>query len=199
MNLTTDPWIPALRADGQRSLFSLQDLFAQGHELRDLAVRPHERIALMRLLLCITQAALDGPKEEDDWEGCQSQIQPKARDYLEKWQGSFELFGEGERFLQLPNVEPASVSDEGNPATKLDLSLSTGNNTTLFDNLAGASRIIEPSRSALNLLVFQNFAPGGRIGIVKWNGEDTAGKGRVITRLAFLRVCFTHWYLALTY
>ena len=73
-------------------------------------------------------------------------------------------------------LEPASVSDEGNPATKLDLSLSTGNNTTLFDNFASITNNLL-SRSALNLLVFQNFAPGGRIGIVKWNGEDTAGKG----------------------
>ena len=60
MNLTIDPWIPALRTDGLRDLFSLHDLFTQARELRDLAVKPHERIALMRLLLCISQAALDG-------------------------------------------------------------------------------------------------------------------------------------------
>ena len=68
MNLTTDAWIPALRADGTRALFSLQDLFAEAHTLRDLATKPHERIALMRLLLCITQAALDGPADEDEWQ-----------------------------------------------------------------------------------------------------------------------------------
>ena len=61
MNLIIDPWIPAVRANGRRELFSLQDLFAQAQELHDLAVKPHERVALMRLLLCITQAALDGP------------------------------------------------------------------------------------------------------------------------------------------
>ena len=65
MNLTLDPWIPAVRADGTRDLFSLHALFAEAHTLRDLAVKPHERIALMRLLLCITQAALDGPADED--------------------------------------------------------------------------------------------------------------------------------------
>ncbi len=68
MNLTRDPWIPAVRNDGTRDLFSLDDLFAQAHTLRDLAVKPHERIALMRLLLCITQAALDGPADEEAWE-----------------------------------------------------------------------------------------------------------------------------------
>src|SRR5208282_3150541 len=84
MNLTIDPWIPALRIDGRRGLFSLQDLFAQAHELRDLAVKPHERIALMRLLLCITQAALDGPADESEWQNCQPLIQPRVRAYLEK-------------------------------------------------------------------------------------------------------------------
>jgi CRISPR system Cascade subunit CasA len=177
MNLTIDPWIPALRADGRRDLFSLQDLFAQGHALRDLAVKPHERIALMRLLVCITQAALDGPAGEDAWETCQPLIQPRVRAYLEKWRGSFELFGEGPRFLQLPNLKPGKETDEGNATTKLDVALATGNNSTLFDNQAAAARLLCSARSALNLVAFQCFAPGGRIGIAKWNGRETAGKG----------------------
>ena len=177
MNLTLEPWIPALRADGGRDLFSLNELFAQAHELRDLAVKPHERIALMRLLLCITQAALDGPANEDEWETCEPLIQPRVRDYLSKWKGAFELFGDGPRFLQLPNLKPGKDSDEGNAATKLDLALATGNNSTLFDNRAGEDRTLASARSALNLLTFQCFAPGGRIGVAKWNGQETAGKG----------------------
>ncbi len=177
MNLTIDPWIPALRADGRRELFSLRDLFAQAHELRDLAVKPHERIALMRLLLCITQAALDGPADEDEWQDCQSLIQPRVAEYLEKWNAAFELFGEGRRFLQFSQLQSGKEADEGNAATKLDLALATGNNSTLFDNLAGEDRTLQSARSAINLLTFQCFAPGGRIGVAKWNGKETAGKG----------------------
>ncbi len=177
MNLTTEPWIPALRGDGRRELFSLQDLFAQAHELRDLAARPHERIALMRLLLCVTQAALDGPTDEDEWQDCAPLIQPAVDAYLKKWQAAFELFGDGPRFLQVPNLRPGKDADEGNAATKLDLALATGNNSILFDNLAGSERVLRAARSAINLLTFQCFAPGGRIGVVKWNGADTAGKG----------------------
>ena len=177
MNLTLEPWIPALRADGRRDLFSLCDVFAQAHELRDLAVKPHERIALMRLLLCITQAALDGPADEGDWEACEPRIQPRVADYLNQWKAAFELFGDGPRFLQLPNLKPGKESDEGNAATKLDLALATGNNSTLFDNRAGEDRTLASARSALNLLTFQCFAPGGRIGVAKWNGKETAGKG----------------------
>jgi CRISPR system Cascade subunit CasA len=159
MNLTTDPWKPALQADGSRGLFSLQALFEQANELRDFAVKPHERIALMRLLICIAQVALDGPVDEREWQDCQPSIQPRVRIYLEQWKKAFELFGANQRFLQLANLLPGKVSDEGNAATKLDMTLATGNNSTLFDNRAGEDRAIQAARTCLNLLAFQCFAP----------------------------------------
>lgn len=169
MNLTIDPWIPALRTDGLRELFSLQDLFGTAHELRDLAVKPHERIALMRLLLCITQAALDGPTDESDWESCQSLIQPRARDYLEKWQAAFELFGDGQRFLQVRNLEAEKQNGKKTRATKLDLTLATGNTAILFDNFAGGERQIKNARAAMNLLTFQCFTPSEIVGDGVWS------------------------------
>ena len=168
-NLTLEPWIPALRADGRRKLFSLQDLFAQAHELRDLAVKPHERIALMRLLLCITQAALDGPADEADWENCQPLIQPRVREYLEKWKAAFELFGDGQRFLQTSGLKAEKQSGDKTRATKLDLALATGNNATLFDNRAAEERPMEVARSAMNLLAFQCFTPSEIVGAGTWN------------------------------
>ncbi|HAM72626.1 MAG TPA: type I-E CRISPR-associated protein Cse1/CasA [Verrucomicrobiales bacterium] len=177
MNLIHDPWIPALCPKGKRELYSLQDLFAQAHELLDISAKPHERIALMRLLLCITQAALDGPMDEAEWEGCSTEIQPRARDYLGKWKEAFELFGDGPRFLQLDNLQSQKEPDEGVPASKLDLTLATGNNSTLFDNVAGCGRALLPASIAINLVTFQCFSPGGRIGVARWNGKDTPGKG----------------------
>src|SRR5438034_7772326 len=56
MNLTTDSWIPIVCKDGQPGRVSLCEAFERGEEIRDLALRPHERIALMRLLICIAQA-----------------------------------------------------------------------------------------------------------------------------------------------
>ena len=100
MNLTFDPWIPVIGDDGRQRSVSLHDLFASAHELRDLSVKPHEKIALLRLLTCITQAALDGPKDYDAWETCRGSIQSAAKCYLDKWSASFELFGDGLRFLQ---------------------------------------------------------------------------------------------------
>jgi CRISPR system Cascade subunit CasA len=181
MNLTTDAWIPIVWNDGTPGTVNLREAFEHGHKIQDLALRPHERIALMRLLICIAQAALDGPADYDDWKTCRPLIAPSALDYLERWRHAFELFGKGERFLQVSNLKkPANKSngddnDEGNSTSKLDLALATGNNTTLFDNAGGSDRSFEPARVALMLLTFQCFSPGGTIGVGLWNGAPTVG------------------------
>jgi CRISPR system Cascade subunit CasA len=171
MNLTTDPWIPVIGADGRQRSFSLHDLFASAHELRDLSVKPHEKIALLRLLICITQAALDGPKDYDAWETCRDAIQPAVKPYLEKWTASFELFGEGPRFLQVPGLKAAKDDALGNAATKLDFTLASGNNSSLFDNAADGLRTVEPQRLAVTLLTFQCFSPCGIIGAAMWESS----------------------------
>src|SRR5439155_6835473 len=166
MNLTTDPWIPIVWAKGQPGTVSLCDAFAHGGEIRDLALRPHERIAVMRLLICIAQAALDGPPDHEDWKGCRSKIASDARAYLKRWTKAFELFGDGERLLQVDGLKkPANKNDddEGGSVSKLDLALATGNNSTLFDNGGGSQRNFSTDRLALGLLTFQCFSPGGRI------------------------------------
>jgi CRISPR system Cascade subunit CasA len=183
MNLTTDAWIPIVWTDGKSGIASLREAFEQGHEIQDLAVRPHERIALMRLLICIAQAALDGPADYDDWKGCRSRIGPSGVDYLQRWRHAFELFGTGQRFLQVANLNRAATKAtgdgdrEGNSSSKLDVALATGNNPTLFDNAGGSERAFTSGKLALMLTTFQCFSPGGRIGVALWNGQETAGKG----------------------
>ncbi len=162
MNLANDPWIPAVRQDGTRELFSLQQLFANAHELRDLAVKPHERIALMRLLVCITQAALDGPADEEAWEQCEPLIQPRVRTYLETWRDAFELFGEGRRFIQIKPGVVASATPvmEHEAVTRLNLSMASGDsNSTLFDNSASDEREFTVSELALSLVTYQCYSP----------------------------------------
>jgi len=177
MNLTTEPWIPVVWDNGKPGVVSLADAFSCGHEIRDLSVRPHERIALMRLLICVTQAALDGPADGEDWKTCRPRIVPCVLDYLKCWQHAFELFGNGQRFLQVIQLLKQKDDDEGNSLSKLDITLATGNNSTLFDNAGGADRPFNPSQLALNLLAFQCFSPGGRIGVALWMGKETLGKG----------------------
>ncbi len=180
MNLTTDAWIPVIWNDGKPGSLSLREAFEHGANVRELAVRPHERIALMRLLICIGQAALDGPPDYDDWKVCRERIVPSAIDYLARWQRTFELFGRGQRFLQVAKLsasKPNAEGDEGSSTSKLDIALATGNNTTLFDNSGGSERAFASGELALMLITFQCFSPSGRIGVGLWNGKETLGAG----------------------
>lgn len=177
MNLTTDPWIPVVWDSGACDKVSIKDAFLRGREIRDLAVRPHERIALMRLLICVAQAALDGPKDHADWQTCADRLPKAAEDYLAQWQQAFELFGEGQRFLQVAGLVSGKAKDgnDGNSSSKMDLSLATGNATTLFDNAGGSERTFGDGNISLMLLTFQCFSPGGLIGDVLWR-EKVMGR-----------------------
>jgi len=169
MNLIGDPWIPVVDRDGNRVLVGLEQVFGRGDNLRDLVVTPPERIALMRLLVCIAQAALDGPRDEDEWRTCRERMGPAARAYLAQRRGLFELWGE-RAFLQVPGL----VGKCDIPFDKLDFALASGNNTTLFDHAASAGgRPHEDARLALMLLTYQCFSPGGRIGVAAWAGRPT--------------------------
>lgn len=195
-NLASDPWIPVVTAKGERCLVSILDVFTKGDHLADLAVRPHERIALMRLLVCIAQAALNGPASESDSPEETARRLPEAvQAYLNKWRESFGLFHPKTPFLQRPDIgKPSNKNDKGEkkskkkngkksekqrdedidghltPTRKLEFALATGNNTTLFDHGGAAehARVFMPAQLALSLLTFQNFSPSGQIGWVEW-------------------------------
>ena len=181
MNLTTDDWIPIVWNGGTPGTVNLRAAFERGHEIQDLVLRPHERIAVMRLLICVAQAALDGPEDGDHWKCCRPQIVPKALEYLARWKHAFELFGTGQRFLQVANLKKPAVASavgdmEGdNSNGKLDLTLASGNNHTLFDNAGGPERGLQDQRLAVQLLTFQCFSPCGTIGVALWNGNPTIG------------------------
>lgn len=173
MNLTTDSWIPIVWNDGKRGAISLQEAFARGEEIRDLAVRPDERIALMRLLICIAQAALDGPDDHSDWKTCLQQIIPSALSYLKHWQSVFELGGNGPRFLQ--------VKGDGQLGTmELDkLGFVDADMTTLFDQDVVLGRQRNLDWVALRLLTYQSFAAGGTVGgAIEKDGRLQPQKGK---------------------
>ncbi len=179
MNLTTDKWIPIIRNNGTPDKVSLLDAFLQGDEIRDLAVRPHERIALMRLLICIAHAALDGPKDRDDWRTCRARLPSSVADYLAKWKAAFALYGPGPRFLQMEGISPTKAAGDrkANAVAKFDLDLASGETSTLFDNAGGGDRRFTPARVAVMLLAFQCFSPGGLLSECLWGAQQTKKAG----------------------
>lgn len=184
MNLAFDNWIPCLKKNGESVRASILGCFKDS-DLAGLNVRPHERVALMRLLECVAYAAGGIPKDYDEWEAMKESLAAKVGQYLEEWRGSFNLFDEKKPFLQIPDLqdgsakakkdgEPCDYSDL-TPASKLDFALATGNNSTLFDHGAasGGERRFAEESLALSLLTFHNFCPGGLTGVVSWQGLKT--------------------------
>lgn len=176
MNVAFDKWIPVVTTAGKPDLASLSAVLAEGEKFADLAVRPHERVALMRLFICVAHAALDGPKDYDEWLEVPNKLPGASETYLKHWndKGVFELFDKEKPWLQVK----ALTGEKTSPVALLDFELATGNNATLFDHGGQLPcRDIEPARLALNLLTFLNFSPGGGLPIAEWNSVKTSQVG----------------------
>lgn len=178
MNVAFYKWIPVVTASGEPKLASLCEVLTEGEKFADLAVRPHERVSLMRLFLCVAHAALDGPKDYDEWCKVPEKLSMAVKKYLEQYRDSFELFHPETPWLQVTGItksEEGEVldgsADNWTPVSKLNFSLATGNNTTLFDHDGiSENRRISIGETLLAMLAFQCFSPGGLISQVCWNG-----------------------------
>lgn len=169
MNLTTDPWIPVIDQYQNYKRLSLQNLFEKADNLRDLSVNPIQRISLMRLLICISQAALNGPEDENDWLICRRHIKPEVKAYLDQWRDAFNLSGQ-RAFMQIPDLE---CKTEGLKALKaLDCRSPFGGSATVHfaRDLANPDILQDAGDNALDLLCLLNFSTGGKVGQCIWNG-----------------------------
>jgi len=181
MNVAFDPWIPVVTTSGKPALASLCDVLAKGEQFVDLAVRPHERVALMRLFLCIAHAALNGPKDYDEWCEVPKRLPEAVQKYLADWNDSFELIHKEKPWLQVAGISktakgktPQTAIEDWTPVSKLNFSFATGNNTTLFDHSGMIkNRSITLGETLLSMLTFQCFSPGGLISQVYWNGKQS--------------------------
>ncbi|MDB4375436.1 type I-E CRISPR-associated protein Cse1/CasA [bacterium] len=187
MNLVTDPFIPVRFSDGKFQQLSLTQLFKDTERITDLSINTQERIALLRLLIGITQAAIGLPPHEEAWDNFGNNLEEEVSRYLQKWKPSFELFGGNQRFLQskLPSSEKAY------PINQIDYTAAAGNTATTLDNRHSSQ---EAAKLALTLLVYQNFFIGGSMASkVKGNGPalktlHTFIKGQTL-RETILRNC----------
>jgi CRISPR system Cascade subunit CasA len=181
MNVAFDPWIPAVTTTGERKLVSLCAILTEGEKFADLAVRPHERVSLMRLFLCVAHAALDGPKNYPEWLEVPRRLPDAAQKYLTHWkddEDAFELYHKEKPWLQVADLKGVDNAGKTSPVALLDSEMATGNNSTLFDHQGSlTSRMIEPARLALNLLTFQNFSSGGGAPVAQWKDTKTSQVG----------------------
>jgi CRISPR system Cascade subunit CasA len=170
MNVAFNPWIPVVTLLGERKLVSLEEVLTKGSRHADLAVRPHERVSLMRLFLCVVHAALDGPKDIKEWREVPKRFPEAAKSYLDEWKDSFELFHKEKPWLQVAELNVVSEKkkrggdgEDWSPLSRLCFERASGINTTLFDHASNGGPPTEytPEEIALNLLTFQNFFVAG--------------------------------------
>ena len=181
MNVAFDKWIPVVTSDGKPVLASLLEVMTEGHRFADFSVRPHERVSLMRLFLCVAHAALDGPQDYDAWCAVPKRLPTAALAYLKKWKESFDLFHPNKPWLQVAEISrgperKADEEEDWSPVSKLGFFLATGANTTLFDHEGSNNdgRVIPLHDTVLSLLSFQCFSVGGLISQVVWDGVKTS-------------------------
>lgn len=149
-NLIDEPWIPV--ADVGR--VSLADLYTSA-DYRALGGTPVQRIAVLKLLLAIVQAAFT-PDDDNDWQALSTaDLAGSCLDYLRKWHDRFYLYGEAP-FLQLPAIAKAECKSYGTVLPEV----STGNTTVLTQSQQ--QRALDDADKALLLTVQMGFALGGK-------------------------------------
>lgn len=175
-NLIDEPWIPV--ADVGR--VSLKQLFTNP-DYRTLGGNPVQKIALMKLLLAIAQAACT-PTDEDEWRALGAQgLAERSREYLAQWHDRFYLYGE-RPFLQMPAIEKlidartakqvaaANTTGKKTEAREKGMPKSLGagfypdlpsENNTLLSHTLMPSKMTDADR-AVFIVMLMNFAFGGK-------------------------------------
>jgi CRISPR system Cascade subunit CasA len=191
-SLIDTPWIPI--ADVGR--VSLKQIFTEP-TYRALGGNPVQKIALMKLLLAIAQAACT-PKDDNDWKDLGSKgLAQNCLTYLEKHHDKFYLYGENP-FLQMPAVvdliatrtekrkakakndsERLKAQESGKPKSfgaGFYPDLPSENNTMLSHTLV--ERTLSDAEKALFIISIMNFALGGKrveADLVNLSGDNYGG------------------------
>src|SRR5687768_17490303 len=93
-NLVDSAWIPVRDTANVPLTLSLLELFTRAESLTELDLRPHERVSVMRLLACITQAAIGAPEDDSGWNDFGKDLEREVTAYLRMHHDVFALFGD---------------------------------------------------------------------------------------------------------
>ncbi len=149
-NLIDSPWIPI--ADEGR--VSLKQIFTESN-YRALGGNPVQKIATIKLLLAISQAACT-PEDEGEWAKLGAEgLAQKCLDYLTEHHDDFWLYGE-KPFLQMPQISPAVTQNLGAVLPEI----ATGN-TTVLNSIQIESELSDADKAML-IVQLMGFGLGGK-------------------------------------
>lgn len=149
-NLVEEPWIPIVGV-GQ---VSLRELFTRTDYL-EIGGNPIQKIALMKLILAIAQAAYT-PNDDVDWQSLGSErMADRCVKYLDKWSEAFWLYGE-RPFLQMPAIKKAEKKN----FSAVFPEVASGNTTVLTQYQMEKS--LTDADKALLVISLMGFGLGGK-------------------------------------
>lgn len=149
-NLIDEEWIPVVGV----GKVSLGQIFKTKH-YRSVGGNPVQKMAILKLLLAIAQAA-HTPQDEDEWESIgESGLAAKCEEYLVKWHDRFDLYG-NHPFIQIPEIKQAEIKNYG----VLMPEVATGNTSVLTQWQKGSD--FSNADKALLLVTQMAFALGGK-------------------------------------
>lgn len=177
-NLTTQPWIPCIRLDGQPIELGLLDTLAQAHTLRELGGEsPLVTASLHRLLLAVLHR-LFGPAGYDEWHALWQAGRVDAAAvaaYFDQWRDRFDLFHSERPFYQAVNDGVKAKS-----LTSLVHDFASGNNATLFDHHTDELGVtVTCPQAARFLVVSQAFGLAGLSGLPQKFTDGPCARGIV--------------------
>ena len=154
-NLIDESWI---LVTGHNRV-SLRQIFSNP-DYSSLSGNPVQKIAVLKLLLAIAQAAATPPDEKEWKELGAKGLAEHCLAYLEKWHSKFYLYGDSP-FLQMP-----AIQDKGKkkvqPFSAVLPEVSTGNTTVLTQIQKQRDGDMDDGDKALLLLVLMGFALSGK-------------------------------------
>ena len=157
-NLVDEPWIN-IESYG---LVSLKSLFEKNIYKR-ISGTPIEKIAILKLLQGICQAAWT-PTDEDEWKkGGEERLSKECLDYLEKYKDRFFLYGQ-RPFLQSPNIKDDKRTKKCSLGI-INIENASGN-TTIWSQMQ-REKYLSDAEKAVMLITLMGFALGGK----KWGSD----------------------------
>ncbi len=178
LNLLRDAWIPILHADGTRSVIAPWQIADDSIAFPDWP-RADLNVACLELLIGLVFMA-DPPRDSADWKERQQPDPARLRQSLARYEASFELMGNGPRFMQ--DLEPLEAADGAEPNGPDMLFLDSAGGETVRNNAdLSVKRDRYPRLSfptaAMALFTLQAHAPSGGAG----NRTSMRGGGPLVT------------------
>jgi len=167
MNLVNDAWIRVRLQDNRFTTYGLKDLFQNLDNIMFINESAIVRMSLIRMLVCISQAAIDGPDNMEEWTRIKDTFKDSAIEYINNKVDLFDLYGD-RAFMQVPSIENTDW-EKGICVSQLNIQSQTASRSDdCINSRPYKPEDISDANIAKNLITFHTFTSGGTAQPITW-------------------------------